>query len=144
MILNISVKSKEENKAGNVLMDGFSTKIFASKRHLVYATVYCNIYFTIYLPPAGCQNNWPIIFLKYSQPSLDSIMCISICIMMTEFTHHVSFQTLGFHYSSLKIHKFFYKCKSLGLLLPFPSVQNKWFEAVLHCYPWRWETSYHW
>ena len=35
MILNISVKSKEENKAGNVLMDGFSAKIFASKRHLV-------------------------------------------------------------------------------------------------------------
>ena len=35
MILNISVKSKEENKAGNVLMDGFSAKIFSSKRHLV-------------------------------------------------------------------------------------------------------------
>lgn len=32
VLLNMPVKSKEENKAANVLIDGFSAKIFSSKR----------------------------------------------------------------------------------------------------------------
>lgn len=95
VLINVPLTSKEENKAANVLMDGFSAKIFSSKRLLVNKLlehIHHNLSTSCVMSKQLAYN-----ISKICSAMFTFIMCVCICIMMTGFTYHASFQILGFH-----------------------------------------------